>query len=501
MTIKWSGVLKTLKARGYKGDDSDLAAVESFVADQRLTLKDPAGKSLDLKALHAEGVKAAVDVSVAVDEDPTAVVTKTAEPADLAEKVAAMVDKGVAVALKKLGIDNTDPNAPKKIVDATPANWRRLSFQKAYNRKAAKTGATVFPDADMAEAWGAHLRAQVCEEWGRKNHKIGEIQSRHKADDQAILKASSAFNIVTGGSFVPDEFIPILIELRETYGKFPAACGTTPMSSDTQSHPRSSTDQTVAWTGENVTITESDPTTDQVTLTANGLKGLSRHPFELFNDSAINVGEMTMRQFARDAAKKVDQAGFSGTGTSAYGGMVGIAGAFTALGATVANRAGVVVAAGATFALVTLANLIEVVAKLPEHADTPNTRWYMHKTVYHAVVDRLGVAVGGLTYAEYAGKWIPMLRGYQVEFVQAMPKSDTTVQDMMYLGDLSQGAKYGEVRNSYSTDVSDQRYFDVDQIAIRFRNRCGILVHDVGNYHATAASREPGPIVALQSST
>ena len=219
----------------------------------------------------------------------------------------------------------------------------------------------------------------------------------------------------------------------------------------------------------------------------------------MMNDSALSIADITARSFSREAARKIDDAGFNGDGSLTYGGFQGVRTAFKGLSGTIANIAGLVVASGNTFDEYAPTDFMQVTGRLPEYADTGAACWVCHKQRYWSIIERLGRAVGGVTYHEFTGAPTYMLAGYPVKFSQVMPRADANSQVDFLFGDFSLGCKYGEVRNSMALDTSDQRYFDQDQVAIRYRQRVAVLVHDVGNASATASSRVPGPIVGLIS--
>jgi HK97 family phage major capsid protein len=480
-----SALIALLKSDyAYNGDGS-LPNVKEFLANTpEIELGGPDGKSFDLDALWAAKRKVTVGgKSNTRFGDPEIL------PPDAGEEKA------------------DEPRTDRKAGKANAAmsrgmsakNWANIAARKSYDRRAQR-GETAFPDSDMAEQWGAYVRLSIAS----SPHCSGRDELTNygqKSWDEEILggKASATVNVAAGGALIPEDFLPILIELREQYGVFPAAVGTTSMSSDRLPMPRNTGDATVYWATESVAATESDGTFDNPALTAAKLLGLNRHPFEMMNDPAIKIADVTARSFAREAARKIDDAGFNGDGTNGYGGFTGICAALKALSGTIANIAGLVVASGNLISEYTAADFWDVTGRLPVYADTPNTAWYCHKQRYWNAIERLGRAVGGVTYNEFTGKAMHTLAGYPVKFSQVMPRVDANSQVDFVFGDLSLGCKYGEVRNSMALDTSDQRYFDQDQVAIRYRQRVSVLVHDVGNASATAASRVPGPIVGLIS--
>jgi len=455
----------------YTGDDS-LVSIKSFIADNGHDLGD-----LDIDRVH----KATVAPRV----------VKFAAPAETDEQRALRIS-GKGMAVNRV----TASNVTNKAAPLTPEQHERMSLRKQYDRKAAK-GETVFPDADTAELWGASMR--WCAMGGQ--NREGKYKS-YSFDNQIVQKAASEGNNITGGAFVPPPELSLaLIELREQYGVFEANAKNEVMANDRKGLARNLIDQAVYWNGENQAATQSDPTLDNPTLTANKLLGLSLESFEILNDNAISVADMTARSFARQAAFKIDTAAFLGTGTNVYGGFVGLNTAFLNISVTRTNIAGAYVATGDLWSEVTLADLQYTQALLPAYAQM-SAKWYMPSAAYFAMAKRLQLTAGGVTYREISGKMVPELLGAPVAFVQAMSPvglTGTVYQDncMAFYGDLSLSSTFGRVRNSLAFDMSDQRYFDVDQVAFRYRERVAILNHDVGGDTSLTPAGVAGPIVAL----
>jgi HK97 family phage major capsid protein len=249
--------------------------------------------------------------------------------------------------------------------------------------------------------------------------------------------------------------------------------------------------------GENTAITESTKSWDRVSLTAKKLAVLTKISSELNEDSVIDLGNDLAQEISYAFAEKEDQCGFNGDGTSTYGGIVGVRAAFLNLSATRANIAGLVVGTGNAYSELTLADFEAVVGRLPQYADTPNARWFCHRSFYWNVMIKLMLASGGVTEAEVSrqGRMVPFL-GYPVVFSQIMPSVEANDQVCAVFGDLAKAADFGDRRQT-TLATSEHLNFAEDEIAIRGTERFDINVHDVGNADGTAANRVPGPIVAL----
>ena len=122
-------------------------------------------------------------------------------------------------------------------------------------------------------------------------------------------------------------------------------------------------------------------------------------------------------------------------------------------------------------------------------------RWFMSAPFYWASAARLADAAGGNTNQNIAGgPSETMFLGYPVTFTQVMNKTTTTLASTIsvYFGDLRLAATVG-TRRSMRTEVSTERYFELDQIGIKVTERIAINVHERGD---TIRTR---PMIALKS--
>lgn len=300
-----------------------------------------------------------------------------------------------------------------------------------------------------------------------------------------------------GGFLVPEEFDNDIIDLREQFGVFRRNARIVPMINDTKTVPRRTGGLTAYFVGENQAPTESTKGWDRVTLVAKKIAVLSKYSSEVSEDAIINFGDDMAGEIAYAFANKEDECGFNGDGTSTFGGIQGVRTKILGLSATRANIAGLVVGAGNLWSELTLADFEAVVGKLPQYADTPTARWFVHKTFWATVMLRLMLAAGGTTAQEIVqGTRRPEFLGYGVEIAQVLPKTEANDQVCALLGDLRLAARFGDRRQT-TIALSEHLNFAEDEIAIRGTERFDIVVHDVGNASATASLREPGPIVGL----
>ena len=296
-----------------------------------------------------------------------------------------------------------------------------------------------------------------------------------------------------GGFLVPDEFETELISLREEFGVFRREARVRPMTSDTLRVPRRSATLTAYPAGEATAITESTQTFESVLLVAKKWGVLTTVSNELNEDAFVNLADDVAGEIAYAFAKAEDQAGFIGDGTSTYNGIEGVA-TILAAGTDDVQH----IEAGLTNAAdITKADIHDLMGLLPAYADTPNCKFYMHKSTWHAGFERTAIDYGGTSGREvldgYRGQ--PSFLGYPVVFTQAMESGTFAANSAVALfGDLTLAASFGDRRQT-TIQISDSALnaFEQDELAIRGTERFDINVHDTGDSSTT------GPIVALRA--
>ena len=367
-------------------------------------------------------------------------------------------------------------------------NFTREKFGEDHDKRALRAG--MFYMACMGKP--GPMR------WCRDNG-VGLIADRESDGDYFLHQENVNIN---GGYLVPDELNRDLIDLRESFGVFRQWAKVIPMTTDHLERMRRTGGLTAYFVGEGVAGTESTKTWDRVSLTPKKIMTLSTITSELNEDSIVNVGDDLSGEIAFAFASKEDDCGFNGDGTSTYGGMTGVRAALKNLSATIANIAGLYVGTGNLWTELVIADFTGVIGLLPQYADTPSAKWFVHKTFWSQVMEKALNAAGGNTVQILEGQPRKSFLGYEVVISQQMPKVEGNSQVCALLGDLSLAADFGDRRSTtvaFSSDatVGSLNTFAADCMAVRGTERFDINVHDVGNANATAASRVQGPIVGL----
>ena len=278
-----------------------------------------------------------------------------------------------------------------------------------------------------------------------------------------------------GAILVPTEVETAIIDLKEERGVFARECGRTSMSSDTKTVPRRNGGVTAYAVGDNTEITASDKDWNDVNLVAKKFGVLVKYSSELDEDAFIDLASDLSAEIAYAFADKEDECGFNGDGTSTYGGITGV------YNAVLAGSVHTAATGNTAFSTLDLLDFEQAMAKLPQYADM-NAKWYIHKTGYWDSMGRLLNAGGGNTIGTLeSGPGKRMFAGHEVVFSQVLNSTqaaDTSANKAVF-GDLRQSALYGS-RRSIRLDISTDRYFELDQLAIKGTVRFDIVVHDKG---------------------
>ncbi len=309
----------------------------------------------------------------------------------------------------------------------------------------------------------------------------------------------------SGGSLVPDAMSATIIDLRELYGIARQWAEIMPMSTDSQIVPRRVGSPSASFIGENTSITESEPTFNNVTFTAKKLGILTRMSTELSEDAIINVADYLTRDMAWAFALKEDQCLFTGDGSATYGGITGLTQIVKQSGHS-ASYIDVATATHNTFPELDATDLTTLMGNCPQYARSGGRgcAWFVSQYGADLSFGRLMATAGGNTVFTLASGGVNAIGqrgivgsylGFPVVASQVMPSTGTlTSLPMLAFGNLSMAATIADRRAiSFATDAS--RYFDQDQIAVRCTERIDIILHDMGD------TSTAGPIVVLKAGT
>lgn len=344
----------------------------------------------------------------------------------------------------------------------------------------------AFRSAEDAYRAGMHVKGFV----------FGDEEARRWCRDHGVESRAQAGGVNSlGGVLVAPEMASEIVRLVESFGAYPQFARRVNMSSDTLVIARRTGGLAARPVGENVEVTQSDVTFDNIELNAKIWGIANRVPNSLLEDSIIDLADAMAVEVAQAFAEAFDNAGFIGDGTSQYHGTEGVATKIV----KPAYSASVVTASGnATFDTLTMKNFTDVLSRLPVFARR-QAAWYVSPVGWGAAMLRLAMLPGGSANAggntsdNVAAGFGEQFLGYPVRLVHSLESrlTGTTGQVAAIFGDLSQAATFGE-RRAVSIRTASERYIEFDQTLTFATTRNAMVVHDLGS------TTKAGPVVALR---
>jgi HK97 family phage major capsid protein len=402
--------------------------------------------------------------------------TLTADASKLSKKID--FERTVAESAKNLrsvvercspAAEVTEERSEKARVEAVPYSGRLRAFAKAED--AYKAGMWF-----KAKGGDAHAK-RWCED--------------HGVEVRALGGASGG-----GASFVPDILSTTVLRLVEQYSAFAQNATSIQMPSDVVLFPKRTAGNSAAWISENSAITPADPNATQVTVTAKKLAAAVVISSELLQDSIVSIADWVAAELALGISNAVEAAAFSGNPSNApnVAGLVtshagGLIKTTTAGQSTTYDyAASLVTAAGDTPDEVTKANLLAMMAAVPQHSRA-GAKWFVSPFFFSACMQNLDLNQGG-SVGLSQGLGLTFL-GSPVVLTDRLPSgADSTGVVMALYGNMANSSIYG-TRAGLEIQSSDQVNFLSDQTVIRAIARVAISHHTIGD------ASNAGPMIAL----
>jgi HK97 family phage major capsid protein len=321
--------------------------------------------------------------------------------------------------------------------------------------------------------------------------KSGDAEAKRWCQDHGIeARAQGSTGSTTGAAFVPDVLSSTVIRLVDQYSAFAQNATNVVMPSDVLLFPRRTAGATAYWINENAAITASDPTSNQVTLTAKKVTGAVTIASELLQDSIVSIADWIAAELALTLSNAVEEAAWSGNPSNAPA-VAGLVTTYTGglLAASAATyAASLVTAAGDTPDEVTKANLLAMMARVPQHSRA-GAKWFCSPFFFAACMQNLDLAQGGsVGLSQGMG---PTFLGSEVVLTDRLPAgADSTGAIMALYGNMANSSYYG-IRQAIEIASSDQVNFLSDQTVIRAVARVAITHANLGT--DTVA----GPMIGL----
>lgn len=142
-------------------------------------------------------------------------------------------------------------------------------------------------------------------------------EEKFSAEVDFVKRAISDGTSSAGGSLIPQEWTDFVIpELGARTVVLRAKPNVLPMQHQILNIPGVSANQTVNWVGENASITETDPTTNNTPLTLHSAKFLTGLSIEWLRDATPETDAALQASLVRSLARFVDNGLLNGTGTT-----------------------------------------------------------------------------------------------------------------------------------------------------------------------------------------
>jgi len=319
--------------------------------------------------------------------------------------------------------------------------------------------------------------------------KAGDADAKRWCQDHGVeARAQGSTGSTTGAAFVPDVLSSTVIRLVDEYSAFAQNATNVVMPSDVVLFPRRTAGASAAWIDENVAITPSDPTSNQVTLTAKKVTGAVVIASELLQDSIVSIADWIAAELALSLSNAVEAAAWSGNPSNAPG-VAGLVTSHTGgLLQSSAYTASLVTAAGDTPDEVTKANLLAMMGAVPQHSRA-GAKWFCSPFFFASCMQNLDLAQGG-SVGLSQGMGLTFL-GSPVVLTDRLPAgADSTGVIMALYGNMANSSYYG-IRQAIEIASSDQVNFLSDQTVIRAVARVAI------NHANLGSSTVAGPIIGL----
>jgi HK97 family phage major capsid protein len=218
-----------------------------------------------------------------------------------------------------------------------------------------------------------------------------------------------------------------------------------------------------------------------VELIARKWKAWTKMSDELNEDSLVSMADELATEAAIAFAYAEDNAGFNGDGSASFHGITGV------LNAVNAGSVYTALAGNTAFSTLDMEDFLSMKGRLPMFPGIVPA-WFVSHEGYSASIERLMLAAGGNTVANVADGGLPRFLGAPVVVTNVLNSTlgAQTSTNLLAYGDLRMAALLGD-RRQMTMSLTDQRYWDTDQIAVKTTERIDINVHSRGTTTAAGA--------------
>ncbi len=493
------------KSKGYTGPEDNAEVIKRWCAER----KGADGKPEPLESFILEDEE--FEIQSLAFEEPAPVVKSRGVSArvvlrnddeDSEAKANAMLQKAVDDRLKQMGVD---VNKGKRVTSGMDVSNVKSGEEREYEARI-RTKTAVFSCYDYAYGYGADIKHKALLALNR-GAEAEELYK--KTAEQLTQKGYSLLNTGSGQALVPVGSDADLHQLIRTHGVTRRSARPVNMTSDQVLRPKATGDLTVYYPEDGGAGTESSKTFTNVRLQAKKGIVITKMSKSITEDSVINIADDAGRDVVRAVAKQEDNSLFNANGTGSANGyipqtngilwQIGSGGASAATAwvqTTETSSNSRVFKSSATTPLgITLSDVVATMAKVGSFVGL-NPAFHCTAEIAHAIFTRLAASVGGIQPMQLEGLGPVMsFLGKPVIINNVMTTSlDTGSNKQLFVyGDLALAADFGE-RFGLRTEISDQKYWDEDNLGLK-----GTVRHDI-NVHELGSTTSAGPVaVCIQS--
>lgn len=241
-----------------------------------------------------------------------------------------------------------------------------------------------------------------------------------------FTKSINEGTTTAGGYLTPQEQRMELLAYGREESIALADCQHIPMTSDSMLVNKENAKASVAFTDEATDATETNPTFDQVTITAKRMDGYVKISNEVMEDAQVTGGLVgrLMEQFMEAVGQKIDSTVFVGAGSP-------MSGVFKNSGYSLVLATG-----SAAFSMLVAANFLAAEAKIAE-PDARNAKYYVSRSVLLNYIYGINDTTGRPIFrnSEITG-YEDSINGYPVRRVAQAPATSAASTGFVVFGDL-----------------------------------------------------------------
>lgn len=487
-TIRHLYDLARAKPYNYKGDESDWEAMKKCL----LEFKDPeSGQPEPLDAVQFGDEEIEIKGLAFGQQNRTKrnVMRLIADDdiEDAEDKLLALAEKVKDREAASAGRRN---NRITQTSDSVQVGTVKSGEERMYEARIS-TKTAVFKKYSTALGFGTHLKCQALELSG-KRREAEELFNKTANALSIEVKGYTLTTVGSGSALVPEGYDADLWQLLLEYSVPRKVCRVVNMTSETIVRPKATGDLTVYYQADGTAGTESSKTWSNVQMRAKKGMVIVKASRALIDDSAINVADDAGKDIVRAVGKVEEKSLFLSDGTGVAGGYIPNVQGILNIVSETSTGSRVFKSSATTPGAVTLGDVMALMAT-PGNFVGRMMAWHCTPQIGHVTLHRLAASVGGIQPREIQGLGlVPTFLGAPIIYNNVMTTNLSTGanRQLLIYGDISLACDFGD-RAGLSIEISDQRYWDEDNLGIK-----GTVRHDM-NVHGLGASTDTGPLAVL----